>query len=121
MPLLTMHLVIEHSEHFGSGTIYNKSFYPAFLPRKGDRVVLFPYPGEPAWDGPMGTVKEVCWGSDGRTFLDLEHFVVDPNEQMEQAIRLSVNTSSPLHGWYTKRDGDLRSLLASGQWNEGLS
>lgn len=116
MPEIKLSLVIEHSDHFGSGTLYSKTLETPFCPRQGDRLVLFSYPGEPVYEGPMGIVHEVYWCADGSVWIDIEHFVVDPNEQMENQIRASFRMSSPLHGWYSDRDGDLNNLLLTHGW-----
>lgn len=113
MPELTMHLVIES---FGGGTLYSKTIDTPFCPRKGERIVLFAYEGDGPDDGPMGVVKEVYWHADGGVSLDLEHYVVDPTEQMESVIRSSLAGHASLHGWYSDRDDDLAALLVAGGW-----
>jgi hypothetical protein len=111
----TLYLAIEHSDHFGSGTLYEKKFITKFCPRKGDRIVLFPHEGD-LGDGPMGVVKEVYWHADGRVSMDLEHYVVDPSDQMERHTR--GHTNSGPHAWYTERDGPLVEKLLANGWKK---
>lgn len=114
MPVVTLHFSIEHSEHYGSPTLWVKELDTSFCPQKGNRIMLIDYDGE-VNDGPlMVPVKETYWNTDGTVGIDMEDYVVDPSESMAKHVQWPG--AHQLWAWYTEQSGDLESALRAGGW-----
>lgn len=112
--IVTLHFSIEHSNHWGSPTLWVKKLDTPVCPRQGDKIMLFDYSGETN-DGPMATVAYPYWNTDGTVGIDLEHYVVDPGPHMRPHVG-QPSASGMLNGWYTEWNGDLTVGLRRGGW-----
>src|SRR5256885_463473 len=104
-----------------SGILYTKTMATSFLPREGDRVILWGTEEEPDDGGPVWTVKGVHWNVKGIVNVGLEHMYVDPTENVrDQLTRDHISTPPRYQGasWYAESDGDPEAKLLTSGWTE---